>query len=73
MKKDLINVLVNVLPIEDYDEITSYIASLEKGNQKYKEVIDKLKNIHLEYPKYNYSYDYVIYKNAVNKILEEVK
>jgi hypothetical protein len=39
MRKDLINVLVNVLPIEDYDEITSYIARLEKENERLQQYI----------------------------------
>lgn len=49
MRKDLINVLVNVLPIEDYDELTSYIARLEKENKVLREnaenndkVVDKV-------------------------------
>lgn len=57
MNKDLINVLVNVLPIEDYDEITSYIARLEKENETFKKRIDKATNYYYktlaEYEKEN--------------------
>ena len=37
-----------------------------------KEVIDKVKNVQIEMPKSNYSYDYMIYRSKIDEILKEV-
>ena len=48
------------------------LDNLEKENKKQQEVIDKIKNIQIEMPKSNYSYDYMIYRNKIDEILKEV-
>lgn len=53
-------------------ETAQKIATLEKENKKYKEVIDKVKNVQMEMPKSNYSYDYMIYRGKIDEILKEV-
>lgn len=45
---------------------------LEQQCKKQKEVIDKIKNVQIEMPKSNYSYDYMIYRNKIDEILKEV-
>lgn len=51
---------------------TKYIEHLEQQCKKQKEVIDKIKNVQIEMPKSNYSYDYMIYRSKIDKILKEV-
>ncbi len=45
---------------------------LEQQCKKQKEVIDKIKNVQIEMPKHNYSYDYMIYRNKIDEIIKEV-
>lgn len=47
--------------IKDYEQ-------LQQENKKQKEVIDKIKNVQIEMPKHNYSYDYMIYRNKIDEI-----
>ena len=53
--------------------IFTYVDGLEKENKKQKEVIDKIKEIMNTTPDTNYSYDYVILKNEIYKLLEEIE
>lgn len=53
------------------DEKPSY-ECLEQQCKKQKEVIDKIKNVQMEMPKSNYSYDYMIYRSKIDEILKEV-
>lgn len=45
---------------------------LKKENKQLKEVINKIKNVQMEMPKSNYSYDYMIYRSKIDEILKEV-
>jgi predicted GNAT superfamily acetyltransferase len=51
---------------------SKYIENLEQQLKKQKEVIDKIKNVQIEMPKSNYSYDYMIYRSKIDEILKEV-
>ena len=53
-------------------ELSSENLILEQQCKKQKEVIDKIKNVQIEMPKSNYSYDYMIYRNKIDEILKEV-
>lgn len=54
------------------DIINAYEKDIEKFN-KQKEVLDKIKEIMNTTPDTNYSYDYVILKNEIYKLLEEIE
>lgn len=54
------------------DIINAYEKDIEKFN-KQKEVLDKIKELMNNTPDTNYSYDYVILKNEIYKLLEEIE
>lgn len=69
----------NILTATDYVNLRkenkllmNYNQDLIKKLKKQKEVIDKIKNVQIEMPKSNYSYDYMIYRNKIDEILKEV-
>ena len=51
---------------------TDIFIDLQNQVKKQKEVIDKIKNVQIEMPKSNYSYDYIIYRSKIDEILKEV-
>ena len=69
LKKELKGFNINIDDIEPNDNI---LGALEQQVKKQKEVIDKIKNVQIEMPKSNYSYDYMIYRSKIDEILKEV-
>lgn len=57
--------------IDTFKKVPEY-GELLKQVKKQKEVIDKIKNVQIEMPKSNYSYDYMIYRNKIDEIIKEV-
>lgn len=57
--------------IDTFKKVPEY-GELLKQVKKQKEVIDKIKNVQIEMPKSNYSYDYMIYRSKIDEILKEV-
>lgn len=53
-------------------ELSSENLILEQQCKKQKEMIDRIKNVQIEMPKSNYSYDYMIYRSKIDEILKEV-
>ena len=64
--------IINGQEIEAINYILDKNERLEQQCKKQKEVIDKVKNIQIEMPKSNYSYDYMIYRSKIDEILKEV-
>lgn len=60
--------LLNQLNPKMEKELNEY----RMGYYKQKEVIDKIKNVQIEMPKSNYSYNYMIYRSKIDEILKEV-
>jgi hypothetical protein len=68
------------LKLKSYDELIFEITTLntnkyllEQKLNKQKEVLDKIKELMNTTPDTNFSYDYVILKNEIYKILEEIE
>ena len=53
-------------------ELSSENLILEQQCKKQKEMIDRIKNVQIEMPKSNYSYDYMIYRSKIDEIHKEV-
>lgn len=62
----------DLLNYDEKNELQLYLMNLKEQVKKQKEVIDKIKNVQIEMPKSNYSYDYMIYRNKIDEILKEV-
>ena len=58
--------------LDELDSADNCVKKLYLENKQQKEVIDKIKNMQIEMPKSNYSYDYMIYRNKIDEILKEV-
>ena len=58
--------------LQFYSRLVFCLNAICKQNKKQKEVIDKVKNVQIEMPKSNYSYDYMIYRSKIDEILKEV-
>lgn len=54
------------------NQCAKLLNETEQQCKKQKEVIDKIKNVQIEMPKSNYSYDYIIYRSKIDEILKEV-
>lgn len=54
------------------NQCVKLLNETEQQCKKQKEVIDKIKNVQIEMPKSNYSYDYIIYRSKIDEILKEV-
>lgn len=54
------------------NQCAKLLNETEQQCKKQKEVIDKIKNVQIEMPKSNYSYDYIIYISKIDEILKEV-
>ena len=63
---------INKQEIEAIEFMLKNNEHLEQQCKKQKEVIDNIKNIQIEMPKSNYSYDYMIYRSKIDEILKEV-
>lgn len=61
-----------ITDIDTFFKVAEENTRLIEQVQKQKEVIDKIKNVQIEMPKSNYSYDYMIYRNKIDEILKEV-
>lgn len=58
--------------VEDIKRLETKIKLIDDLYKQQKEVIDKVKNVQIEMPKSNYSYDYMIYRSKIDEILKEV-
>ena len=58
--------------IYGYNQCAKLLNETEQQCKKQKEVIDKIKNVQIEMPKSNYSYDYIIYRSKIDEILKEL-
>lgn len=61
-----------ITDIDTFFKVAEENTRLLEQVKKQQEVINKIKNVQIEMPKSNYSYDYMIYRNKIDEILKEV-